>query len=123
MKPCASLVQIREIPLKNCGIVDFPQCRTRFDGFYSLVNPETFDVSHFHVRILLAELFLQYFADFAAGFALLFHALDGLVGSIEGGRADLGAEIADALVPGQQLEHVVQGGSVGTGQRRDRPTV
>ena len=51
------------------------------DGFYSLVNPETFDVSHFHVRILFAELFLEHFADLAAGFALLFHALDGLIGS------------------------------------------
>lgn len=89
LKPCASLVQIREIPLKNCGIVDFPQCRTRFDGFYSLVNPETFDVSHFHVRILLAELFLEHLADLAACFALLFHALDGLVGGKEGGGADL----------------------------------
>ncbi len=67
---------------------------------------------YLHVRILLAELFLEHFADLAAGFALLFHALDGLVGGKEGGGADFGAEIADALVPGQQLKHIVQGGAV-----------
>ena len=86
----------------QANIVDFPQCHPRFDGFYSLVNPEPFDVSHLHVRILFAELFFEHLADLAAGFALLFHALDSLVGGKEGGGADLGAEIADALVPGQQ---------------------
>ena len=64
--------------------------------------------SYFYIRVLFTELLLEHFADLTAFLALLFHVLDGLVCGKQCGRTNLRTEITDTLVPGQQLEYIVQ---------------
>ena len=62
--------------------------------------------------VLLSEFLAQRTADILPGLALLLTVFNELVRLKQRRGADLAAEKADALIPCQQLEHVVQRGTL-----------
>ena len=68
-------------------------------------------MQNLHLRVLLSEFLAQRAADILPGLALLFAVFNELVRLKQCREADLAAEKADALIPCQQLEHVVQRGA------------
>ena len=64
-----------------------------------------------HLRVLLPKFLAQRTADILPGLALLLTVFNELVRLKQRRGADVAAEKADALIPCQQLEHVVQRGA------------